>query len=103
MVQSDFNVISFFSIFVERSNDASVYDFVFDRLRAVRQDLVVQQGDFRSSRDPVVAQILELCVKFHLIAGYRCSEVSGFDSRTNFAHLLECLKALLVLQRLIGT
>jgi hypothetical protein len=45
---------------------------------------------------------LELCVKFHLIAGYQLSEVADFDSRTNFAHTLESLKTLLVLLRLTG-
>ena len=47
-------------------------------------------------------QVLELCVKFHLIAGYRLSELSDFDCRTNFAHNLESLKTLLVLLRLTG-
>ncbi len=90
------------------------------------------------SQDPAVVQVLEICIKFHLLAGtlvifqvvhfiilyncsifcqfiwklykykflslgYRFGDVSGFDSRTNFAHLLESLKAILVLQKLIGT
>jgi hypothetical protein len=59
----------FFSIFVDRLSDSSVYDFVFDRLRSVRQDLVVQQGDFRMLQDPAVVQVLEICIKFHLLAG----------------------------------
>jgi len=43
-----------------------VYDFVFDRLRAVRQDLVIQG---LSSADSIM--VLEPIVRFHSYAGYR--------------------------------
>jgi hypothetical protein len=43
-----------------------VYDFVFDRLRAVRQDMVIQDvGSFDGM------MILEPIVRFHGYAGYR--------------------------------
>jgi hypothetical protein len=43
-----------------------VYDFVFDRLRAVRQDLVIQG---LGSVDSI--KVLEPIVRFHCYAGYR--------------------------------
>ena len=55
----------FLSLYADAPNDLHVYDFVFDRLRAIRQDLVVQQV----SNDPIAAQVIEICVKFHLVAG----------------------------------
>jgi len=82
----------------------SVYDFVFDRLRSVRQDLAVQQV-----RDAVRVHVLEVCVKFHLLCGYhflsgRHSDSGNpdsppvfFDQHINFSHLLECLKTVLAL------
>ncbi|PNF30649.1 hypothetical protein B7P43_G06113 [Cryptotermes secundus] len=71
-----------------------VYDFVFDRLRAVRQDLVIQG---LGSVDSIM--VLEPTVRFHSYAGYRlCAEpLSKFDPTINRTHLLECLKQLLVL------
>lgn len=44
----------------------SVYDFVFDRLRAVRQDMVIQGIVGADAID-----ILEKIVRFHLYASYR--------------------------------
>jgi hypothetical protein len=43
-----------------------VYDFVADRLRAVRKDLVVQ-----GLHGPCVLPLLEPMVLFHVYAGYR--------------------------------
>lgn len=71
-----------------------VYDFVFDRLRAVRQDLVIQG---LGSVDSI--KVLEPIVRFHSYAGYRlCAEpLSKFDPAINLTHSLECLKRLLML------
>ncbi|XP_069680940.1 SAC3 domain-containing protein 1 isoform X1 [Periplaneta americana] len=71
-----------------------VYDFVFDRLRAVRQDLVIQGLNPKHG-----IMILEPIVRFHCYAGYRlCSQpASKFDATINHTHLLECLTRLLVL------
>jgi len=43
-----------------------VYDFVFDRLRAVRQDMVIQRIAGREAMS-----ILEIIVRFHIYASYR--------------------------------
>ncbi len=70
------------------------YEFIFDRLRAVRQDLVVQRIEgFYTVR------ILEMAVRFYIYSSYvLCEEKSGeFDSHINDVHTQECLKRLLVL------
>ncbi|XP_046468200.1 germinal-center associated nuclear protein [Neodiprion pinetum] len=71
-----------------------IYDFVFDRLRAIRQEVVIQR-----IRGPQSVQILEPIVRFHVYAGQRLCEknISVFDTKINSQHLLECLKQLLVL------
>lgn len=79
---------------VPRETDAwaRVYDFVFDRLRSVRQDVVVQ------CMDGVKAiTLMEQMVCFHAYAGYRLCEapLDAFDPVINDQHLLECLKRLL--------
>ncbi|GFS00344.1 SAC3 domain-containing protein 1-like [Elysia marginata] len=75
---------------------SSVYEFVFDRLRAVRQDMVMQGI---VGRDAI--SILEQVVRFHLFASYRLrdAEISEFDPVINKQHLLECLKRLLYLYK----
>lgn len=78
---------------------AQLYDFVFDRLRAVRQDLVVQgylEG-FSGLRTVTVAKILEYCVRFYIYFQFRLSHLpaSAFSSHLNQNHLDECLSQLL--------
>lgn len=45
---------------------ASIYDFVFDRLRSVRQDAVIQRVDATTS-----ILLLEPIVRFHIYAAQR--------------------------------
>ncbi|XP_044259475.1 SAC3 domain-containing protein 1 [Tribolium madens] len=70
----------------------SVYDFITDRLMAVRQDLVVQNVSKAES-----ITILQPIVRFHAYAAYRlCEEIiANFDATLNNKHLQECLKKLL--------
>ena len=69
-----------------------LYDFLFDRLRSVRQDLVVQ-----SAPDDVQLHILATCVRFHLVFGHLLAQHSTFSQHLNSQHQLECLKSCLVL------
>ena len=88
-----------------------VYNFVFDRLRAVRQDCVLQ-----NLKDITTINILTQCVRFHVVFGFLLSSLSiarcvasrmilrididffvRFDPTINFAHQLECLKSCLLL------
>ncbi len=43
-----------------------IYDFVFDRLRSVRQDLVIQR-----ITDQSAIAILEVIIRFHVFSAYR--------------------------------
>ena len=69
-----------------------VYEFVFDRLRAVRQDMVVQNA---VNIDTV--KILERVVRFHLYASYKLLEANPaqFDAHINNTHIQECMKRLI--------
>lgn len=69
-----------------------VYDFVFDRLRAVRQELVIQQ-----IAGPPKITMIEKMVLFHVYAAYKMSTVEFrlFDPVINRQHLDECLNVLM--------
>nr|XP_015220821.1 PREDICTED: SAC3 domain-containing protein 1 [Lepisosteus oculatus] len=69
-----------------------VYDFVFDRLRSVRQDMIVQ----RVGGETCVA-ILERTVRFLLYASHRLSQepLRLYDPQINHTHLQESLSWLL--------
>ena len=69
-----------------------IYWFVFDRARAIRQDLVVQ----RISGKPVV-EIFEKVCRFHILSGYKLCEspLDVFDPKINNDHISECLKRVL--------
>lgn len=69
-----------------------IYLFIFDRTRAIRQDLVVQ----RITGRPVV-EIFEKTCRFHILSGYKLCEspIDVFDPKINNDHTSECLKRLL--------
>ena len=71
-----------------------VFDFISDRLRSIRQDLIVQgDPDITISR-----KVLEYSTRFHILASYKLGShpvERGFDKEQNFKQLLECLKSLL--------
>ncbi|XP_031554410.1 germinal-center associated nuclear protein-like [Actinia tenebrosa] len=74
----------------------TVYHYVFDRIRAVRQDMVIQRIE-----DESAVEILEKAARFHIYAGFHLCETSieHFDPRINDNHIQECLKRLLVLYK----
>lgn len=69
-----------------------VYDFVFDRLRSVRQDMIIQRVS-----GPICVAVLERTVRFLIYASYRlCGEpLRLYDPRINDTHLQESLSWLL--------
>jgi len=69
-----------------------LYDFVFDRLRAVRQDLTIQRIE-----GTVTISILSMCVRFHLLFGHLLSNHSSFSVHINTSHQLDCVKSFLLL------
>ncbi|XP_047442177.1 SAC3 domain-containing protein 1 isoform X2 [Mugil cephalus] len=69
-----------------------VYNFVFDRLRGVKQDMIIQRVS-----GPECVAILERTVRFLIYASYRlCGEpLRLYDPRINDTHLQEYLSWLL--------
>ncbi|XP_006006189.1 SAC3 domain-containing protein 1 [Latimeria chalumnae] len=69
-----------------------IYDFVFDRLRSVRQDLIIQRV-----RGKLCVAILEKTLRFLIFASYRlCEEpLHLFDPHMNDPHIQECFHWLL--------
>ncbi|CAG9768870.1 unnamed protein product [Ceutorhynchus assimilis] len=70
------------------------YDFLMDRLRSVRQDMIVQNLSVAAS-----ICILQPIVRFYAYAAYRlCEEpLVNYDPHINETHLQESLKRLLCL------
>lgn len=70
-----------------------VYNFMFDRFRAVRQDAVIQN---LSEKENI--QLLEPIVRFLIYFGYLLvdEDVSNYDSYINSTHTQECMKRLLI-------
>ncbi|XP_040571292.1 uncharacterized protein [Lepeophtheirus salmonis] len=82
-------------IIIPQALDNSKYAFVLDRLRSIRQELVIQ-----NINDERTIRIYEICVKFLLYSGYELCESSAtrvfkFDSRQNHDQLQSCLKTLI--------
>ncbi|KAK4312346.1 hypothetical protein Pmani_016213 [Petrolisthes manimaculis] len=74
---------------------ALIYQFVFDRLRAVRQDLCVQ-----GIREEGLG-VLQAAVRFYVYAQYRTCEhdLCDFDPYLNMKHLAETLSLVITLYR----
>ncbi|XP_066139129.1 SAC3 domain-containing protein 1 isoform X2 [Euwallacea fornicatus] len=72
------------------------YHFIMDRLRAIRQDLVIQSTSVTVTESICILQPI---VRFYAYSAYRlCEEpISNFDPHINQTHLQECLKRLLCL------
>ncbi|XP_022212904.2 germinal-center associated nuclear protein [Drosophila obscura] len=68
------------------------YDFIFDRLRAVRREIVIQMLDAKQT-----AKLLEPIVMFLAYSRYRlCAEpIDMFDAKICNQHLQECLTGVL--------
>ncbi|XP_076239506.1 SAC3 domain-containing protein 1 [Calliopsis andreniformis] len=71
-----------------------IYDFIFDRLRSVRQDVVIQRIGIHAS-----IQILEPIVRFLVYSAQRLCDrsTSEFNVKINNQHLFECITRLLIL------
>jgi len=75
-----------------KEEQLDLYDFVFDRLRAVRQDLVVQRV-----MDNTSMVILSICVRFHLLFGHLLANNPSFSQHINTSHQLDCVKSCLLI------
>jgi len=75
-----------------KEEQLDLYDFVFDRLRAVRQDLVVQ-----GVMDNTSMVILSICVRIHLLFGHLLANHPSFSEHINTSHQLDCVKSCLLI------
>lgn len=83
----------FLSIFLdERKPYHLVYDFIFDRLRSVRREIVIQQYNARQT-----IRLIEPMIMFMAYSRYRlCEEpIDKFDPKICNQHLQECLNVVL--------
>ena len=76
----------------EGLTEQTLYDFLFDRLRAVRQDLTLQ-----TVTDPLTLTVLASCVRFHLVFGLLLRSSTTFSHHLNSQHQLDCIKSCLLL------
>nr|CAI5827512.1 unnamed protein product [Callosobruchus analis] len=69
-----------------------IYDFITDRLRSIRQDMIIQN----LSRGCSIT-ILQPMIRFHAYSAYRLcqADINVFDPHINKTQLQECLKRLL--------
>ncbi|XP_063377728.1 germinal-center associated nuclear protein [Cydia fagiglandana] len=86
------NTIQHLLLKIAQKKDTSImviYDFVSDRLRAVRQDMTVQR---LSAKECMT--LLEPMIRFHVYFGYKLCEypIAAYDPVLNKKLLLECLK-----------
>ncbi|XP_059061741.1 SAC3 domain-containing protein 1 [Achroia grisella] len=86
------NTVDYLVLDVTRRADvptSTIYDFVNDRLRAVRQDMTIQ----RLPPEQCV-QLLEPMIRFYVYFGYKLCEqpLSDYDPVLNQKYLLECMK-----------
>lgn len=63
-----------------------VYEYLFDRFRAIRQDLIIQQ---LYNIDYI--QILEVILRFYILSDYKLCLNKDYDEYMNYQHLSEVL------------
>jgi hypothetical protein len=65
------------------------YDFLWDRLRAIRKDITQQ-----NICDQASATLVERCARFHVHSCYAMNQVKNFDVNMNKRNLNDCLQML---------
>lgn len=65
------------------------YDFLWDRLRAIRKDITQQ-----SICDKTAIRLVECCTRFHVHSCYAMNRVKDFDVDMNKRNLNDCLQML---------
>ncbi|XP_050345135.1 germinal-center associated nuclear protein [Nymphalis io] len=87
-----FDTIHYLLLKVSKRSDVQMsvlYDFLNDRLRAVRQDMTIQR---LPPEESII--LLEPMIRFYVYYGYRLCDhpLSEYDPVLNKKYLLECLK-----------
>ncbi|CAF1226522.1 unnamed protein product [Adineta steineri] len=77
--------------FDQEREQSDWYNFLWDRLRAIRKELTQQH-----LRDEIAIEILEQCARFHIFCSAFLSEYSrdSFDPNLNEKMLIDCLNQL---------
>ncbi|CAF0734866.1 unnamed protein product [Brachionus calyciflorus] len=70
----------------EKFDFVSKYEFIFDRLRAIRQDIIIERCDSEISN-----KIHEIILCFYLISDYKLCASDKYDEYLNHQHLKEVL------------
>jgi len=87
-------IVQLIDRFIHKEDPLQLYEFLQDRLRAVRQDMLVQVVD------PEIKQrILSTCVRFYVVFGHILSNNPAFSDKLNSQHQLECTKSCLLLPK----
>ncbi|XP_076812822.1 germinal-center associated nuclear protein-like isoform X2 [Clavelina lepadiformis] len=76
---------------------AVTYNFIFDRLRSIRQDAVIQM---LQENEPISAmKILAKCIRFYLLAMYKLNidPKLQIDAHINLSHTQDCMRSFLKL------
>ena len=68
----------------------SIYEFVFDRLRSIRQDMIIAR--YNNEKSNKIYQII-LC--FYLLSDYKLCDSKNYDEFMNFQHVKEVLNLIL--------
>ena len=74
-------------ILASKSMRVPTYMFLWNRIRAVRQDITVQQLQCATTYD-----VLAMAVRFHSLAAYKLCHDKAFDANLNNMQLKECLE-----------
>ena len=87
-------IVQLIDHFIHREDPLQLYEFLQDRLRAVRQDMLVQLAvpEFRK-------RILYTRVPFHVVFGHILSNNPALSAKINSQHQLGCTKSCLLLPK----
>lgn len=79
-------------------NRRNIYEFVFDRLRQIRQEMIIQD-----TPDDIKREILESCTVFFIVSSYKLTDLEGslFDAKDNIAHIYIVLTQLIEIYDLL--
>lgn len=75
---------------------AEWYDFIWNRTRAIRKELSIQQN-----KDPIAIEVTEQCARFHIFCSHYLAEEDRmiFDPKINNENLEKTMKTLLDMYR----
>jgi len=75
----------------DKPKEKDWYNFIWDRSRAIRKELIQQQ-----LKEPEALAMLEGCTRFHIYARYRMRDFCppDYEQKFNEDHIMACLVSL---------